>query len=243
MYKFLCTALLAALGSAANATPAIYIANVYDYLDGTQTSYRKRVTNTGDSTAFVRVNLFEIIYGEGEPQEVPVHDASAEGPRQGLIATPSRLMIPPNATQATRLLFLGERERERYYRVRFIPVAPDKDDAFGLSDAEREAYKASLQAGVNVLTGYGAIFIVRPTATRFDTRIEQTATRYSLTNAGNSTVVLEDLKDCSAGDDPVCEPSRLHHVMPGSTYSVDKRPGRVTHFKRIEGDARYPTQV
>lgn len=242
MYRF-ALALLAILTPTVNAAPTLYISTVFDYLDGAQTSYRKRVNNTGDSTAFVRVELYEILYDEGEPREIPLVEDGANDRRRSLIATPSRLIIPPEGNQAARLLMLGAREHERYYRVRFVPVVPDKDDTFGLPDAEREAYKASFKAGVNVLTGFGGVLIVRPTQTRFDTRIEQTATHYSLTNAGNSTVVLEDIKDCASGDQPQCEPSRLHHVMPGKTYSLEKKPGRVVHFKRIEGDARYPTQV
>lgn len=243
MHKLILAASFAALSLTANAAPNLYIATVYDYLDGARSSYRKRVTNTGDSTAFVRVSLYEIIYGEGEPQEIPLHDASPDNHNDRLIATPSRLIIPANGMQATRLLLVGERDRERYYRVRFVPVIPEKDDQFALPDDQREAYQASLQAGVSVLTGYGAILIVRPTRTHFDTRIEQTAAHYRLTNAGNSTVVLDELKECSAADQSVCEPSRVHHVMPGKTYRFDKKPGRTLHFNRIEGDARYPTQV
>lgn len=243
MYKFICTMLCCALSVSVNAAPALYISTLYDYLDGAQSSYRKRITNSGDRTAFVRVDLYEIIYGEGEPKEIPLHDAQPDGPRHGLIATPSRVIIPAKGTQATRLLYLGNREHERYYRLRFVPVMPDADDAFGLPAAERDAYKASFDAGINVLTGYGTVFIARPTHTRFDTRIEQDAQRYSVTNAGNSTLVLADYTTCTPGEQPVCEPSRLHHVMPGKTHNIDKKPGRTVRFTRIEGDARYPTQI
>lgn len=243
MYKFVLAALLVCLSLPTSAAPNLYISTVYDYLDGAQSSYRKRLSNVGDSSAFVRINLYEIVYGEGEPREIPLHDAGADGQRRSLIATPSRLIIPAKGVQATRLMFLGERDRERYYRVRFVPVMPEKDDGFAVPEAEREAYKAALNAGINVLTGYGTILIVRPGNTRFDTRIEQTAQRYRLTNAGNSTVVLEDFKDCSAGNAPVCEPGRLHHVMPGKTFSFEKKPGRVVQFKRIEGAATHPSQV
>jgi hypothetical protein len=243
MNKFALGILLCAMSLAAHAAPSIYIGAVYDYLDGGQPGYRKRVTNVGQSTAFVRVNLYEIIYGEGEPQEIPLRDSNDDGQPHSLIATPSRLIIPPKGTGATRLLFLGKRDTERYFRVRFVPVVPEKGDEFALPDEQRQAYKASFNAGINVLTGYGAVFIVRPTRTHFDTRIEQTTDGYSLTNQGNSTIVLAAFRACSTGDDPVCEPDQIHHVMPGKTYRVEKKPGQVVHFKRIEGDATYPTQI
>jgi hypothetical protein len=243
MYRFILAAWLGALSLCASAAPSLYIATVYDFVDGGQSSFRKRVTNTGDSTAFVSIGLSEIIYGQGEPQEIPLHSDASDAQPKGLIATPSRLIIPPKGTQATRLLVRADRDRERYYRVRLVPVVPEKDDAFGLPDAEREAYQASFGAGVNVLTGYGTVLIVRPAVTRFDTRIEQTAEHYSLTNAGNSTIALEALKDCSAGEEPVCEPNGVRHIMPGKSSRIAKQPGRVVRFNRVEGDASFPTEV
>ena len=65
----------------ATAAPDIYIGTVYDYLDGAQSSYRKRISNSGDSTAFVRVDLYEITYGADGPQETPLHSAP-DGPRR-----------------------------------------------------------------------------------------------------------------------------------------------------------------
>jgi hypothetical protein len=243
VYWSACAFLLGALSLSASAAPNLYIGTVYDYLDAAHSSHRKRVTNTGDTTAFVRVDVFEIFYGNGAPTEIALNAPTPAGQRQGLIATPSRLIIPPKGTQASRLLFIGDRDRERYYRVRFIPIIPEKEDAFALSPTELAAYKASLNAGVNVFTGFGTIVIVRPTQTRFDTRIDDTAAHYRVINAGNSTVVLEAFKSCSSTDESACEPSRIHHVMPGKTFSVTKTPGRIVHFNRVEGDATHPTQV
>lgn len=243
MIRFICALVLSAVSLGAHATPDIYVGTVFDYLDAAQGSYRKGVANNGDSTAFVRVNLAEIVYGDGEPQEIPVHGKAPAADTPELIATPSRLIIPSKGTQTTRLLFMGKREHERYFRLRFVPVVPEKGDLFALPDAEREAYKASFKAGVNVLTGYGAVLIVRPAHTRFDSRIEDTASHYQLTNAGNSTVVLDAVQSCPVGESPECEPSRVVHVMPGKTWRLDKVPGRVVRFKRVEGAAIHPTEV
>lgn len=84
---------------------------------------------------------------------------------------------------------------------------------------------------------------VRPAATRFDTRIEQTATRYSVHNAGNSTVMLDHFRDCSAKDERDCEATRLHHVLPGKHYAFDKVPGRVYRFNLTQGGEHRPIHV
>lgn len=244
MYPYVFGALISALTLTAHAAPNINVGPIFDYLDGTQTTYLKRISNSGDSTAFVRVNIAEIIYAaDGTRQEIPLQTSGPIEQRTGLVASPARLIIPARGMQATRLLYRGEREHERYYRVRYVPVMPETEDQFAVSEVEREAYKASLSAGVNVMASYGAIFFVRPAVTRFDTRIEQTASRYSVHNAGNSTVMLDHFRDCAASDERNCEATRLHHVMPGKTFAFDKVAGRVYRFNLTEGNDHRPLQI
>lgn len=244
MYRFVFAALLGAFALAAQAAPNINVGPIFDYLDATQSTYLKRIYNNGDSTAFVRVNIAEIIYAaDGTRREVPLDTSGPGAMRKGLVASPARLIIPANGMQATRLLYAGVRDRERYYRVRYVPVVPEKEDQFAVSEQEREAYKTSLSAGVNVMASYGAIFFVRPTDTRFDTRLEQTATRYSVHNAGNSTVAVDHFRDCSHSDERNCEATRLHHVMPGKTFAFDRQPGRVYRFNLKEGNDHRPMHI
>ena len=173
------------LSLTAQAGPAINVGVVYDYLEGDRSSYLKRVYNGGTSTAFIKVNVLEIVYNaDGTSREVPVASMTdAKGAatnRDGLMASPARLIVPAGGRQGTRLLYMGQRDKERYFRVRFIPVVPEKEDDFAVTDAERSEYKKDLAAGVNVMAGYGTVFFVRPKDTRFDTQISETASQYTL---------------------------------------------------------------
>jgi P pilus assembly chaperone PapD len=244
MYRLAIAGLISALTLTAQAAPNINVGPIFDYLDASQSAYLKRIANNGDSTAFVRVNIAEIHYAaDGTRTEIPVDTAGPIHQRTGLVASPARLIIPARGMQATRLLYMGERDRERYFRVRYVPVLPEKEDQFAVSEAEREAYNERLSAGVNVMASYGAIFFVRPAATRFDTRIEETAARYSVHNAGNSTVVLDHFRDCSSSDERDCKATRLHHVMPGKTFAFDRQPGRVYRFNLTEGNDHRPMHI
>ena len=49
------------------------------------------------------------------------------------MASPARLIVPAKGMQGTRLLHMGERDTERYFRVRFVPVVPEKEDEFAVS--------------------------------------------------------------------------------------------------------------
>jgi len=224
------------LSQAAQAGPQINIGVVYDYLDGDKSTYLKRVFNGGDSTAFVKVNILEIVYdADGKAREIPLASQADASARDGLMASPARLIVPANGMQGTRLLYMGERDKERYFRVRFVPVVPEKEDEFAVSTEEREDYKKGLSAGVNVLAGYGTVFFVRPKETRFDSVIDNGAASYQIRNNGNTVVVIDEFKDCSVKSEQECQPTTKHHILAGRTFQFDKQPGREYRFNLVEG--------
>ena len=56
-----------------HAVRAINVGVVYDYLDADKSTYLKRVFNGGDATAFVKVNILEIVYdADGTTREIPL---------------------------------------------------------------------------------------------------------------------------------------------------------------------------
>ena len=184
---------------------------------------------------------------DGTTREVPVasmtDDKGATTSRDGLMASPSRLIVPVNGRQGTRLLYMGPRDKERYFRVRFIPVVPEKDDNFGITEEDRADYKDHLAAGINVMAGYGTVFFVRPKDTRFDTQISDTTDQYQLRNAGNSTVVLDEFHDCSVTDATDCVPTTKHHILPERQLKFEKKPGRRYSFVLVEGLDKKPMKV
>ena len=226
------------------AGPQINVGTVYDYLDADKSTYLKRVFNSGDATAFVKVDVLEIVYdAEGASTEIPVLAAADGASRNGVMASPARLIVPAQGMQGTRLLYMGERARERYFRVRFVPVVPEKEDDFAVSSDEREDYKKNLSAGVNVMAGYGTIFFVRPRDVRFDTAVEETDSRYELRNKGNSVVVVDEFKSCSLSDESDCGVTLKHHILAGKTFGFDKEKGREYRFKLIEGTGKKDMKV
>jgi len=244
MKRLFLLSVLSVFGVTAKAGPQINVGTVYDYLDGDKSTYLKRVFNSGDSTAFVKVNVLEIVYGaDGKPQEIPVENAADGASRNGVMANPARLIVPAQGMQGTRLLYLGERDRERYFRVRFVPVVPEKEDEFLVNEEEREDYKKTLSAGVNVMTGFGTVFFVRPKDARYDTVINDAPGRYVLRNNGNTVLVVDEFKSCSLSDETDCGATTKHHVMAGSTFEFDKEKGREYRFKLIEGDNKKDLKV
>ncbi|MEN5203156.1 CS1 fimbrial subunit B flags: Precursor [Stenotrophomonas sp. TWI700] len=224
------------------ASPNINVGAMYEYLEPDRSTLLKRVRNAGDATAFVRTEITEVVYdGPGKPSERALpsdQSAFAAGSAPHLIASPSRLIVPAKGQQATRLLFRGDRSKERYYRMRFVPVLPSREE-FALTETESEAYRKQLSAGVNVLTGYGIFVIVHPSAPTYRTHHDDGGDSYTLRNGGNSTVVIENFVHCrGSGKAEQCSPPRKIHLLPGRTEMFEKRAGNVHRFELVEGDRR-----
>jgi hypothetical protein len=235
---------LSGFSLAIQAGPQINVGTVYDYLDSDKSTYLKRVFNSGDSTAFVKVNILEIIYdADGGHREVPVETQADGSGRNGLMASPARLIVPAKGMQGTRLLHMGARDTERYFRVRFIPVVPEKEDEFAVSSEDREAYKENLSAGVNVMTGFGTVFFVRPKNSRFDSVIDDSAGVYRLRNNGNTVVLIDEFRNCSLKKETDCEPVTKHHILAGKTFEFEKKPGREYSFNLVEGASKKALRI
>ena len=93
------------------------------------------------------------------------------------------------------------------------------------------------------MAGYGTVFFVRPKDTRFDTQISETASQYTLRNAGNSTVVLDEFRDCSVAKKTDCEPTTKHHILPGRQLVFEKKVERQFSFQLVEGRDKKPMKV
>jgi hypothetical protein len=235
---------LSGFSMAIQAGPQINVGTVYDYLDSDKSTYLKRVFNSGDSTAFVKVNILEIVYdADGSHREIPVQMQADGSGRDGLMASPARLIVPAKGMQGTRLLHMGARDTERYFRVRFVPVVPEKEDEFAVSSEERDAYKENLSAGVNVMTGFGTVFFVRPKNSRYDSVIDDSAGVYKLRNNGNTVVVIDEFRNCSLKNETECEPTTKHHILAGKTFEFEKKPGREYRFNLVEGTAKKALRI
>lgn len=106
----------------AQAAPQINVGVVYDYLDGDKSSYLKRIFNGGDSTAFVKINILEIIYdADGNAREIPLVNQTDGTSRDGLMASPARLIVPANGLQGSRLLYLGRARKNVIFACVLCP--------------------------------------------------------------------------------------------------------------------------
>ncbi|UBM26529.1 molecular chaperone [Pseudomonas sp. p1(2021b)] len=231
-FKSLCLALLL-VPLAAHAGPELNVGSLYDYLDEGKSTVLKRIHNAGDTTAFVKVSIAELVYGpDGVPREVDIEHLPLD--QRAVVASPARLIVPARGMQSVRLLYRGVRDKERYFRLRFVPVLPEKNDGFAISEQEAKDYSDTLKAGIQLLAGYGTLLFVRPQGSRFSTPLLREGADFVVTNQGNATVVLDNFRHC-AGDGHECSAATKYHLLPGVTRKFPQQPGREYRFQLQEG--------
>ncbi|HYQ22430.1 CS1 fimbrial subunit B flags: Precursor [Stenotrophomonas sp.] len=239
MHRLLAAIHLLLLASTAQAAqPQISVGTLFDYMEPDRSQLLKRVRNSGDATAYVRVEITRMHFdGQGNVTETPVDAAAlarSDAGASGLIASPSRMIIPAgNGQQATRLVFRGDRTHEQYYRVRYVPVIPDAGE-FSLDANQAENYQQGVQAGVNVFTGYGTVVFVPPADARYATDVQG----LRVSNVGNATVVLDNLRLCSRARPDECRAGVKVHVFPGRQHTLAEEEGFYSRFDLLEGTQR-----
>lgn len=235
IYRWMGVAAMA-LPGLANAGPDLDPGTFYQYLAPPRSSLVATVRNVGDATAFVQIQLAELTFDEkGEPHERPL--AEEAGETRALLATPPRLIIPAGGSHQARLIYRGPRAAERYFRVRYVPVAPKARDAFALQPEEASAYAETLQAGVGVLKAIGTIMIVSPAAPRYSTRLNAGEQRLRIVNEGNATVRLESVELCKAAEQ-TCTPGTNLRVRPGQQAELVRQQGEMYRYELWEGERR-----
>ncbi|EFE95358.1 hypothetical protein [Serratia odorifera] len=236
MFKGIFTAAALMVALPALAGPVINVGSLNEYMQSGKSTLAKRIHNTGDATAFVRINIYEILFdNKGETVEKNLDaDAMVSGKGTGLLSTPPRLIIPAGGMQTNRLVFTGSREKERYYRVRYIPVVPDSSKEFGISSADAKQYQDEINAGVTVMSGFGTIVTVHPDNARFDSRISGGGNQLNIVNHGNASVVIDGLKSCDKALKN-CDSGVIVQLRPGKTLKRTAAPDRVWQYTLIEG--------
>ncbi|KVE71699.1 hypothetical protein WJ07_01875 [Burkholderia vietnamiensis] len=215
--------------------PKINVGGLYDYLPGSMSSLMKMIRNDGDVTGFVKVEVKRITFdAQDHIHESPQADDGSL--RNRLIVSPNRLIVPPDGARSTRLLYVGKRDQEQYFRVRYLPVEPSRKAGF---DVSPDVEKKFADAGVKVLVGYGEFVFVRPTSEHYDTAFRQTPGKLAIVNHGNSTVILDDYRVTSAERDKPAEPVRKF-VLPGREMEVATSALKQLDFDLLEGGKTTP---
>ncbi len=171
-----------------------------------------QVHNVGNDIAYVAVDVARIDH-PGEPNQTAVE--LNDNPYQiGLIVTPSKLVIPVGQTRIIRALYVGKpQNQDVIYRIKVTPVT-------GQLVALYSGNKA-LNAGVHVVIAYGIVVYARPVQLEPKVTVLRQGTDLTLTNSGNTSVLIGMCKQCPAGASS-CKPlpDLVKRLFPGNQVQV-----------------------
>ncbi|WP_250634029.1 hypothetical protein [Pinirhizobacter soli] len=221
---------------AGTARAGITLDSMHAYLAPNRSTGELTVYNMSPITAYVRVDVIEMTVKGDELGAVP---GEAE---KAMLASPNRLIVPAGGRQVVRLIALGERDHERYFRVRFVPVAPKKADGFAISDEDESEASKAIHAQLNIQVGYGARVVVAPRSPKFATRIVPVEGGHVIHNDGDSTIYLAGHRSCRRGSHD-CTEQPVERVDPLGSLLLANEPGRYRSFDLKEGAAAIPETI
>jgi Mat/Ecp fimbriae periplasmic chaperone len=165
------------------------------------------VVNTGKRTVYVRVTP-KLIEHPGTKQEKAVEMVNPE--KLGLLATPNRLVIPKGQSRNVRLMLTQQPGKtDRIYRVTIAPVASS------LIPTKVGTRKDNI--GIHILIAYDVLTMVRAQNPHPDIKITRRGNRLTVTNKGNSNILIAGGKQCFK---KACEHVSPHRVYAGNTWTT-----------------------
>ena len=152
---------------------------------------------------YLETEVFEI-KKPGTMQEQRVKLTNPE--EAGIIVSPRRMVLQPNARKNMRIIVVQTpKNHDRIFRVTVKPIVS------GIESSSKVALK--------VLVGYDAMVIARPKNTKIDVVGERQGQRLTLTNKGNSNVLLQNGSQCSSVSK--CKPLDVTRLYAGQSWSTD----------------------
>lgn len=221
---------------APTAYAGITLDSMQAYLAPNRSIGELTVYNSSPTTAYVRVDVIEMTVKNDELKTEP-----GELEKKVLVS-PNRLIVPAGGRQVVRLITLGERDHERYFRVRFVPVTPKKADGFAISDQDEENASKAMHAQLNLQVGYGARVVAAPRSPTFSTRIVPADGGHIVHNDGDSTIYLIEQRSCVRGSRE-CKSLPNERVDPQGSHRLADESGRYRTFNLKEGTATSPRTI
>ncbi len=179
-----------------------------------------RLSNSSETeTLYIQVEVLEVDNpGTPNEQRKVVDDPAAIG----MIASPTRLVIPPGSSQLVRLVsLLPSDDRDQIFRVNFTPVT-------GELVAE--------ETSVKIMVGYQALVIVRPNEPEPDVQAIRKGNILTLTNRGNTNVYLDAGRECKTGKLEECTVITGNRLYSGNSWDIELEGDGPVAFNIYDGE-------
>lgn len=161
------------------------------------------VSNTGDDVMYVQVEVLRVD-NPGTPDEERVKVSNPQDLK--LLATPSKLIIPPGSRKLIRIVNLqSSNERERIYRINVRPIVPPLEEE---------------TSQLRIVVAYQILTIVQPDEPETNLSVTRDGTTITFENSGNSNVLLSDGRQCKTDTEEECQELTSRRLYAGNTWEL-----------------------
>ncbi|GHY65762.1 hypothetical protein VCSRO12_2226 [Vibrio cholerae] len=178
-----------------DASNTIRLDSLYEKLLPSMNHRDIRVYNDSNSMAYVSVSVVEVLNPGDEKEEVKEPDFG-DGP----VLSSKAIVIPAEASRSVRIFYPDNilRDNDRFYRVRFTPVSPNKE--LGFTD-EQIKNAQQVSSSFKVSFAWGVLFSVTKKDPQLGLKAELDKNRnLVLKNTGDSLVTISSIVGCSSNN-------------------------------------------
>ena len=178
------------------------------------------VSNQGDETAYVKVEVLEVI-NPGEANEERRLLNNLEDIT--FVASPAKLVIPAKGRKQVRLVNLAPPDKEKVYRINFTPVEPPLAATEGM--------------GVRILIAYQVLALIHPAQPSEDLDMHVEGNSLMVKNNGNSYALITNLRQCDSNGENCKDDIGSKRLYAGNTHRFElpfentEVSFRLTNFK------------
>lgn len=163
-----------------------------------------KVSNTDPEDVYVQIEVLKVENpGSDNETRTVIKDPKA----LKLLATPNKLVIPPNGQKLVRIVNLEQNnQEERIYRINVTPiVAPLEEE----------------ESQLRIVVAYQVLAIIQPDNPKSDLTINREGSKLTLSNTGNTNILLSDGKQCNPLEKNICEDLTSHRLYAGNMWELE----------------------
>lgn len=199
-----CFTVLCLLSLSLPAEAAISISNaIVDFSPNSRNVQDVMVTNRGDKTEYVNVELVRVVKPGDSPEQaetVAVDDTR-------LIIAPRKMVLPPGGRRSVRIINRHTtHSSDVVYRATVKPATADP-------------LTANSKLGVKVVVAYGILIFVRPRNLNVSLDAKRKGNQVTFYNRGNTNIDMREGEQCGTRNRAqVCEELKGERLYPGKSH-------------------------
>ncbi|WP_179957464.1 fimbrial biogenesis chaperone [Exilibacterium tricleocarpae] len=202
---------VALLGLSPAVSHAMYLdRSIVEFLPGESPRQDVRVINDTDEQLYVQVDVLDV---KNPGTDAESRDRVTDPDSIRLLVTPTKLIVPPKSSKIVRMVNLDEQlNAEKVYRVNFTPILPPLQEDAG--------------SKVRLVVAYQVLVLAAPKNPRHNLVAQRQGKTLTLTNTGNSYVMVTEGKQCAASptggeQNDACHNLNARRLYPGNTYQAE----------------------